>query len=180
MSHLQIIQQAFVLIGFSAVYLPVSEHNPVAYLQVEAGDDPEGPVWPFQLAYREDMYAALAQQPLPDKGPWQLQITARELLSIAPEHLNAVSECLLTLNRLVSIGGWGLAPDHQLYFSYDLMAARRELNPLLAVRAVRLSCFFIASLLPYIERVNQGEALADSIRALEQEWARQAMLASDR
>lgn len=167
---LERVQQACAFFGMQAEYLPVSEAVPYELLLVDARSAPEQPELPVRVYFAGDV---LAQLNLPE-APVPLAETLSFLspldLTVSEAVRFEVAQLLMVLNTLMPTGDFGIDADNEILCRYTLLNESRELEPLLAVRVLRVLSFFIEQFRPLILAVVEGRERAEAcIARLEQE-----------
>lgn len=162
-SHLSLLNNILKEEDFATFLMPVSEDNLFERLFVSLGQDDKSRDFTLQIHFINDVTNALGVDDDPEDA-FILQFFLLLPYTIAKNQINEVSRVILTLNRILPVGSFGLSEDDGLaYFQYNLTCAERTVDEKVLKEVVSIIGFFSSEFSVRIEQAAEGKITRDAL-----------------
>jgi Putative bacterial sensory transduction regulator len=150
---------------YSVELEPATEPAPFERLRVTLGTDRAGRPLVAQILFLNDV--VLAQAGAEDleetKDAILLQFMVLLPERVEAEHMGSVIDYLTQINRIVTVGSFGLSrPDGTVYFQYALALPEREVDDNVLIEVIQMIDFFVKKFGNEIIQIASGSLTVDA------------------
>lgn len=162
-SHLALIENILKEEDFATFLMPISEDNLFERLFVSLGQDDKSRDFTLQIHFINDVTNALGVDDDPEDA-FILQFFLLLPYNIPHNKVNEASRVILTLNRILPVGAFGLSEDDGLaYFQYNLACEERTVSEKVIKEVVSIIGFFSSEFSARIEQVAEGKITREAL-----------------